>query len=141
MNKEESLALLAQGHDAWNAWAANMIKDREALQAAGDWTARENKSAWNDATGAWQADAAANFSGHPFNNFVDFSGFVFPGEAMFGEATFKGDARFGEATFEGNAQFGKATYEGNAGFLQAVFGGFTAFDGARFEKAADFRAI
>ena len=119
MNKEESLALLAQGHDAWNAWAANMIKDREALQAAGDWTARENKSAWNDATGAWQADAAANFSGHPFNNFVDFSGFVFPGEAMFGEATF----------------------EGNAGFLQAVFGGFTAFDGARFEKAADFRAI
>ena len=32
MNKEESLALFAQGLAAWNAWAADMTAAREELE-------------------------------------------------------------------------------------------------------------
>lgn len=35
MNKEESLALYAQGKAAWNAWAKDMLAQRQALQDTG----------------------------------------------------------------------------------------------------------
>lgn len=37
MNKEESLALYAKGHDAWNAWAQDMLDKKAELEGAGKW--------------------------------------------------------------------------------------------------------
>ncbi len=37
MNREETLALYAQGRDAWNAWAAERLAERKRLEEAGAW--------------------------------------------------------------------------------------------------------
>lgn len=94
MNKEESLALFAQGRDAWNAWAAEILAEREALEAAGTWTAAKKKSEWNDATLAWDTAATVDFTGRKFNGLTDFSGFTFPGDTKFRKAEFSGGAWF-----------------------------------------------
>jgi hypothetical protein len=139
MNKKESLALFAKGRDAWNTWAAEMIAERKALEAAGQWTAGRQESEWNDATRAWHAAAGADFEGLQFDEPVDFSDFVFPGGAGFGEATFSGDAWFREATFSGDAGFRKATFSGGAGFREATFSGDAEFREATFSGIAEFR--
>ena len=39
MNKEESLALYKKGREAWNAWAREMLAQREKLMETGQWNA------------------------------------------------------------------------------------------------------
>lgn len=69
MNKEESLALLEQGRDAWNAWAEDLLAERERLEAVGEWeTAKEE----------WEDRAQVDFEGHEFEIGVDFDSFVSP---------------------------------------------------------------
>ena len=152
MNQEQSLALFAEGQDAWNAWAKQMLDARAALEADGSWVEGRSESEWNEATRAWHAAAEADFSEFTFRGPADFSGWEFPGDAGFREATFTGpavfgganftgDARFDEATFTGGANFREVTFEGYSVFLQAVFEGFTDFDRATFLGSASFRAI
>src|SRR4051794_20431431 len=90
MNREETLALLAKGKDAWNAWAAEKQSERDALERSGQWqTTAERQSVadvleWqtirgeerthraltiksvlkgaNDATQHWLWEANASFS-------------------------------------------------------------------------------
>ena len=138
MNEEESLALFAQGRDAWNAWTGKMSTEREALQAAGTWIAGRDEAEWNDATRAWHEAAKADFGEHQFKESADFSGFVFPDHAWFSEATFSGDARFNEAVFLGDAWFSEATFSGDARFNEAVFSDIVWFNKATFSDGAWF---
>lgn len=66
MNQQETLALFAKGREAWNAWAAEMQAQREALEAAETWSLGDDRSDWNDATAEWQDAAAADFREHTF---------------------------------------------------------------------------
>ena len=111
MNKDESLALYAQGREAWNAWAAERRAEREALKAAGNWVEPDSGRNLNDATRDWHA-AAADFSEHTFEAPVDFASFDFPGEARFVGATFRGYTTFDWATFSSSAWFDGATFSG-----------------------------
>lgn len=149
MNKEESLALFAQGKDAWNAWAAEMLEKRKALEASGEWTPGGTEFDWNDATRTWHAAAKTEFSEHQFKEMVDFSGFVFPGVAWFDGATFSdrarfygttflGHARFQEATFSSYSEFTKVKFRSHASFGRATFLENTGFSGATFSGDAEF---
>ena len=129
MNKEESLTLLAQGRDAWNAWAEKMLAERRAMEAEGRWEESEAE---------WHAAAKADFSGHEFETSVHFDKLVFPSDAGFGEATFKGDAWFSQATFTGDAWFSRATFTGNARFSKARFAGYAWFGETVFTGDAWF---
>ena len=140
MNKEESLELFAKGRDAWNAWAEKMSDERYALQADGNWVEGRSEPEWNEATLAWHAAAAADFSKYTFEETADFSGFVFPGDARFGEATFTGEAGFEGATFTGEARFGETTFTDIAWFDGATFTGEVWFGKATFTGAAWFGA-
>ena len=149
MNKDESLALLAQGREAWNAWAEERLAERRVLQEAGDWVDGAEPFDWNEATSDWRERAAVDFRDHGFDSQVDFTGFVFPGDTWaggaifkndvwFGGATFKGDARFGGAVFNSYAEFDGATFKGDAGFDRAVFIDHAGFSGATFKGNARF---
>jgi len=140
MNKEESLALFAKGRDAWNAWAKKMFDEREALEADGAWVEGPTDADRNEATRAWHAAAAADFSKHVFRSRADFSGFVFRGDARFNGATFKGNVLFDKATFAGDAWFNEATFTGDALFNEATFTGGEGFDTATFTGNACFSA-
>lgn len=149
MNKAETLALNAQGKEAWNAWAARMLAEKKALEEKGEWS-----DSWprNDATEAWLYSAQADFRGHNFTERADFSGFVFPGFADFGpgrekdETTkdisvptrFEKHAAFIGAKFAGEASFGAATFSGAAGFTGATFSENTSFDRATFSGDVSF---
>ena len=118
MNKEEALALWRQGKDAWNAWAKDMLDQRAAMEQAGPWAASRDllggDEPGNEATGAWIATAAADFTEHQFDATAEFTTFLFPGKADFGKATFQKDAGFYSATFSGYAGFASATFSGDA---------------------------
>lgn len=149
MNKEESLALFAQGRDAWNAWAATMFAEREALEAAGTWTVGRDEAEWNDATRTWHEAAEVDFLNRIFKGCVNFSGFVFPGDVSFVGATFSGNSDFDGARFSGGASFIQATFSvsvfvrgatfsGDALFSEVTFAGSTWFDKTGFLDRASF---
>ncbi len=144
MNLEETLALYAQGQDAWNAWAAEMLAERERLKTAGDWVDSARKSDWNQETQDWHDAAKADFSQRRLKDEVDFLGFEFPGGANFTETKFEGgatfidvkfmdNALFNKAEFGGSAAFSNAEFEGGADFTDVEFGGYALFIAAEFE--------
>ncbi len=116
MNKEETLALYAQGKETWNAWANDLL------------ARREDSEAWKDA-------AEADFRSYAFQE-AHFSEFIFPGNALFDGATFKGPAVFGGVTFKGTAKFEKARFTGIAIFSGATFESAAEFFEATFEAIA-----
>jgi hypothetical protein len=66
MTRDETIALFLQGREAWNAWAKEMLAERQALEEAGEWAAQtgflrplEGK---NDKTKDWIARASVDFS-------------------------------------------------------------------------------
>jgi hypothetical protein len=149
MDLAESLALYAEGKEAWNAWAAPMIARRRALVAAGQWAwARDSRSdeyATNAATQNWQQDAAAQFNYHSFDHAPDFGGFVVPGAcvfvatkfpagACFRAAHFLGGACFNYARFGAAAIFEDAEFSSRALFAPSFFDGQARFDNCRFVR-------
>ncbi|MBL6599475.1 MAG: pentapeptide repeat-containing protein [Alphaproteobacteria bacterium] len=131
MNKQESLALLAQGRDAWNAWAKGLLAERARLEEAGEWEAAEEE---------WEARAWVDFDDHEFEDDVFFGEFIFPGYSWFGGATFSGYAGFNGATFSGTAWFRDATFSGTAWFGQTKFTGYSTFRNAHFLGNVTFAA-
>jgi hypothetical protein len=123
VNKEESLALFAEGRDAWNEWAREKQVERAALEQVGTWN--EEEQAWHEA-------AETDFSDHEFDEDADFTSFVSPGMAVFRGSKFAGNVRFGRVIFAGYAGFGEATFHRNAWFNSAKFGGEAMFGGAKF---------
>jgi uncharacterized protein YjbI with pentapeptide repeats len=169
MTRDETVALLLQGREAWNAWAGEMLAKRKTLEDAHGWKEAyilvpwEPKKGATPQTQAWLDTAFADFSrclflardkqnnGSPSGNppvksieiegkAIDFSGFVFPGDASFEKATFSGDANFEGATFSGLASFEGATFLGEAVFALASFLGSALFYNATFSGYTWFLA-
>lgn len=138
MNSQESIALFKEGREAWNSWVKKILDERASLEADGTWVEDGNESSCNDATRAWRAAAAADFSKYRFQHLADFSGLNFPGNAEFTEATFTGNAGFSGATFSGNAGFSGATFSSDAEFAGATFSGGAEFTEATFSGGAKF---
>lgn len=123
MNQAETLALFAQGRDAWNAWADEMLAEKHRLVEAGE---DFGGIVGSDFVQAWKAKARSDFSGHVFSEDVDFQKYRFPGDAVFREAAFPGDAYFNRTSFDRIAQFAGLTAEkifslGGAVFRQREF--------------------
>ena len=154
MTKEESLALPAQGREAWNGWAQRMLAERARMEAAGEWAVepgspvnsilREGK---NDVTKAWLAAAAADFSHHIFAAPVDFTDFQFPADALFSGAHFQAGsanaicAKFNGAQFSGDAVFNYAEFFGDANFVRTSFRGGALFREVAFIADARFDGV
>lgn len=136
MNREESLALYAQGRDAWNEWAGEMLRQRQALADSGVWPMGESAPDVDEVM-KWRVAAKADFSGHGFDDETDFSGFVFPGPAEFQGAKFERVAKFDEATFEDDAGF-DAIFESDAWFYSTMFKLEAWFNDATFKSNAWF---
>lgn len=65
MDQQQTLALFAQGREAWNAWAQGLLAKRKAMEAAGTWAATTDMfgslEGQNDETKAWLVAARAEF--------------------------------------------------------------------------------
>jgi uncharacterized protein YjbI with pentapeptide repeats len=61
MTPEETLTLLAEGRDAWNAWAKEMLAGRAELEAARKWAVGWEEGL-NSETRNWLEKARADFS-------------------------------------------------------------------------------
>ena len=162
MNKDETLALYAQGKDAWNAWAKDMLDRRAEMEKAGTWQVRPCESfefteGQNVETRVWFDAVRVDFKGHTFEEQANeeeasFAGFVFPGDADFSKATFSGDAHFECTTFSeyvkfrgvkfsGEARFEEATFRADAGFGLAMFDARADFSGAAFTRKVWFGGV
>jgi hypothetical protein len=124
MNKEETLALHAQGRKAWNAWADKMRAEREALA---------------EETEEWREAARVDFGGHTFKEEVSFRDLQFPDVVNFQRATFRDSAWFQRATFRGLAAFDGATFRDRADFEDATFRDRADFEDATFRGLASFQ--
>ena len=130
MNRDETLALFAQGREAWNAWADGMLEKRRALEDAGNWD--------GEASRRWAEDAKVDFSEYTFERVVRFAEWIFPSRVNFAIATFNRTAEFGTATFRDFVDFGRATFNNDAMFWASTFNGFTNFERATFKSFASF---
>lgn len=89
----------------------------------------------------------ANFTGKArfvrasFLKGAGFSKSSFSSDARFGGAEFSRPVMFNGSTFSDVAEFNRSIFSGDAGFSQCVFKGLSLFQGALFEKGADFVAI
>ncbi len=119
----------AQGIEVWNAWAEELLANREALVEAGEW---EDRPTSRSGTMAWRKSAAVDFAGHMFDTKVDFAGFLFPGAADFKRVHFQKAASFREVVFEGDAMFSDAEFHGAAIFAGAAFKTMGFFNTTRF---------
>ena len=149
MNQKESWELFQQGENAWNTWANDLLKEKNALKLADIWMGGD-KSEWNDETSSWHKKAKADFSNHSFESDVDFSKFHFPGEVSFRSANFQKYANFESAVFIYDVnfrgvifskvcKFGNSTFTKMADFCEAEFGGDAHFKSAEFEESASFQ--
>ena len=148
MNRKESLELFEQGEDAWNAWANDLLAEKNALKLADIWMGGD-KSQWNDETSSWHKKAKADFSNHTFESDVYFSNFHFPGEVLFRSANFQKyanfesavfiyDANFRGVTFSKYCSFRNSTFTKKAGFLEVEFKDFANFRNVVFKSEANF---
>lgn len=134
MNKEETLALWAQGKDAWNAWAQRMLDQRAEMEKAHG-PGRPTSESMSD----WIAKAAADFSAQEFGEDMNFDSFVFPGQANFNKTVFRKEARFGGGTFKQNAEFSQTIFSGDVWFHGRTFNGHARFEACRFGGYTSFR--
>jgi uncharacterized protein YjbI with pentapeptide repeats len=146
MNKDETLALWAQGKDAWNDWAQAMLDRRRDMEKAGTWAVNPrgteiilpDHSRGNPETEAWFRDAKADFTRHVFEEDANFVAWLFPDTGFFHETTFKGSAWFNSAKFNGMAWFHKANFNGMAWFGSAEFNERAQFSEAEFREKSMF---
>ena len=165
MNQDESIALWRQGNEAWNGWAADMLRQKAELERAGFWKNNDGNGE-NEETCKWIEAASIDLSGLRFMTpgladaaekqagqqeegssppdadvktlIVEGDGFVFPWHARFEAAQFHEDADFRNAQFHGVAGFGRAQFHGDADFWSAQFHGDASFRGAQFHGDANF---
>lgn len=138
MNRDHTLALFAKGRKHWNAWADQMLADKEKLIAAGSWEDGNQLKPTGSPTRLWEERAAADFDRHRFDADVDFQDFRFPGTAKFEGATFSRRAFFNRAEFVGIARFNQATFLQGCDFTSAKFPGLATFTDTTFHSRAIF---
>ncbi len=135
MNKEETLALYAQGKEAWNVWAKAVLASQKCKEPWHMWPLDDvdgpSLSERQEESKAWRNEAKADFSGHHFA-IADFSGFVFPGEALFMSAHFSDAPEFYHADFRGPAIFSHTLFDCVTVFSGATFHHSLAFNNTNF---------
>lgn len=156
MNRQQTLALLSSGSEAWLSWSLDLQHRREALEKDGLWLYEADGEGRNAETRQWIDDAAADFSTkqqpHVFELDVDLSRFAFPGSVLFESAVFKGAARFvrsrfllfatfREAIFHGEADFDGATFSGAHPAITTNLKGADRVPNARFTRNVDFSNV
>ena len=143
MNKEETLALYAQGHGFWNVWAEQMLASKAELEANGHWSVQVDVDdgkieGRNTETKNWIMAAAADFSEHPFGSDTTLNGFCFPGYANLARTSFMGSANFQQTEFHGPASFHEARFHGGASFTRLNFEQEIDFNKTEFHGPACF---
>jgi hypothetical protein len=171
MNEHETRTLRDMGREAWNEWAAQVLKSKAQFQQAGVFSLNWFGEAGNEETQLWLNVAAADFSNQHVEDEEGFEGFIFPGPvslegtvferpvsfsgtvfhlpANFASAHFLADVSFKGTKFEDQAIFDDAIFDGLADFERAEFlkekngplGHGVKFQRARFKGRADFRSI
>lgn len=138
MDNDTTRALWEQGEDAWNAWALEALKRKEALEQAGDWTTDWFGEGQNEETQAWLTEARADFESLEFASDASFENFVFPGPASFQGSHFLGRADFSGVHFAHTVRFVGTHFDGDAVFKQAKFYHLADFEDASFASAGEF---
>ncbi len=138
MNGQETRALRELGRDAWNDWAAQILKSKANFQDVGALSLNWFGEGENDETRLWLKVASADFSSEHFEDEVDFEGFIFPGPVNFTGAVFERPVFFTGAEFQLPAKFAHSLFQQDACFKGAAFAGQAVFDDATFEGEADF---
>ncbi len=138
MNEQETLALREMGRDAWNEWAAQVLKTKAQFQQSGSFALNWFGEAGNDETRLWLKLATANFSGMHSEDEAGFEGFVFPGPVYFSSSLRDLPLSFAGAEFHLTAEFARAHFQADVSFKGAKFFGQAIFDEAVFDGAADF---
>ena len=82
MNGHETRALHDMGREAWNEWAAQIVKSKANFEQAGIFSLDWFGEAGNEETRIWLKTAAADFSDGLFEERDHFRGFHFsrPGD-------------------------------------------------------------
>lgn len=132
MNKEETLALYAQGKDAWNAWANAMLAEKKRLEESGEWAEKKEEC---------EKRATVDFEEHEFKENIEFFGFIFPGHSVFDKAKFHKHAWFKHCVFYGKAQFGETNFLWGTHFERTNFSSTASFGKAKFLNHAMFLVV
>jgi len=152
MTKDESLALLAQGKDAWNAWAQDLLDRKARLEGAGLWAVDERGKGLTEEAKRWEKEARVNFKGVTFSDEKSFEEFIFPGQVSFDHSCFREGVSFSTALFNGDVSFSfthfnediffsNAHFNGGISFYNAHFDGYFDFSNIRFDGNVDFSNI
>lgn len=128
MNQEETLKLWKQGKEAWNAWAAKMLLQRDDLEKRG-FLSRDKLSkkivADNEQSRRWIDEAKAIFSSPEtpttFSTDLDLSGFIFPSTFSMSCATSHGDINLSQCIFEEEFELKSCRINGVANFRTSRF--------------------
>jgi hypothetical protein len=138
MNEHETRALREMGRDAWNEWAAQVLRSRSQFEQSGVFTLNWFGEAGNEETRLWLKVATADFASAQFDDVTSFDGFIFPGPVNFAGAAFEGAVSFVDAGFHLTSDFSRAQFAGDASFKGAKFHDQAIFSDAVFEGAGDF---
>ena len=138
MNEHETRALREMGRDAWNQWAAQVLRSRSQFEQSGVFTLNWFGEAGNEETRLWLKVATADFASAQFDDVTSFDGFIFPGPVNFAGAAFEGAVSFTDAGFHLTSDFSRAQFAGDASFKGAKFHDQAIFSDAVFEGAGDF---
>ena len=138
MNTDATLKKLGEGSGSWNAWARELLAERDALRELGAWTEGNRRQDWNVETQTWHDKAKADFTGHTFRKRARFTGFIFPGHSLFEKTRFENGASLNDATFNGPTSFSDAIFGGHCGFTKATFHDTVQFRRCRFTNDVAF---
>ncbi len=138
MNGHETRALHEMGREAWNEWAAQIVKSKANFEQAGIFSLDWFGEAGNEETRIWLKTASADFSDGLFESGTGFEGFIFPGPVILTGAVFHHPVSFAGADFKLNADFSRAHFHGDVDFATAKFAGEAVFDDTLFDGVASF---
>jgi hypothetical protein len=138
MNAQETQALWELGREAWNDWAAQIVKSRKNFEERGAMALNWFGDGENEETRLFLKVATADFSNVNFAGECQFDEFIFPGPAVFSGSVFERPASFAGAVFQMPAKFTRTLFHQDASFKGARFAGQALFDDATFEAGADF---
>ncbi len=141
MNQEETLALYAQGQEAWNKWAKERLAEQEELKVAGEWQVDADGEAKNEATESWfeKSNSIFRYSIRDRYKFQsrNFSNLIFPGTVSFRNFQFIDHPSFTRSIFKHKVEFEYATFKG-ATFTNTIFKGKVSFNNSTFEGKTTF---
>lgn len=162
MDRNETIALLLSGREAWETWAEIIFNEKKSLVDTGRWLAATNWNGnvepQNEETRAWMIRATADFSRCHFvtrglgetlanieNDYcsgsLELKSIQLNADSVdFNRFHFPGDALFAGAIFTGNVMFGGATFYANAWFGNVTFAGPADFEKAVFVSDAHFES-